>query len=240
MGIQSISQVVTSSFLPALSHVQDDAERFSRVSTKMNRFTAYLLMPALGFLIVTATPIFHCLFGTKWDPSILLFQLLLLRGVFTVLTSLYNNYLIALAKTRTVMAMESLRDGAALLFLIATLPVIAMTTETDSVYGIKILLYGQLLASALTWVVMLAKVAPITTRSIIALLSDLAPYTIETVAIGSIMWAESFVIANCWALLAVQLATGLALYLSVNALLGSAIQREVLAFVLHKKQVETK
>ena len=40
MGITSISQVLTSSFLPALSAVQDDDERFSRASQKMNRFTA--------------------------------------------------------------------------------------------------------------------------------------------------------------------------------------------------------
>ena len=70
MGITSISQVLTSSFLPALSAVQDDDERFSRASQKMNRFTAYILMPAMGFLIIMATPIFHCLFGEKWDASI--------------------------------------------------------------------------------------------------------------------------------------------------------------------------
>ena len=88
MGISSISQVLTSSFLPALSQVQDDPERFARVTSKMNRFTSYLLFPAMGFLTIMAEPIFHFLFGTKWDPSIILFQLLLLRGVFTVLTSL--------------------------------------------------------------------------------------------------------------------------------------------------------
>lgn len=84
MGISSLSNVLTSSFLPALSEVQDDPERFARVTSKMNRFTSYLLFPAMGFLAVMATPIFHCLFGDKWDASIVLFQLLLLRGIFTV------------------------------------------------------------------------------------------------------------------------------------------------------------
>ncbi|MDE7142664.1 MAG: lipopolysaccharide biosynthesis protein, partial [Muribaculaceae bacterium] len=95
MGITSISQVLTSSFLPALSEVQDDPERFSRISARMNRFTSYLLFPAMGFLALLAEPIFHCLFGEKWDASIILFQLLLVRGVFTVLSSLYNNYAVA-------------------------------------------------------------------------------------------------------------------------------------------------
>ncbi len=234
MGVTSISQVVTSSFLPTLSQVQDDPERFTRVSAKMNRFTAYVLMPAMGFLIVMATPIFHCLFGTKWDPAIVLFQLLLLRGVFTVLTSLYNNYLIALAKTRAVVAMETLRDGAALLFLLATLPVIALTTEGDRVLGIKILLYGQLAASAITWLVMTAKVASVTNRPLVHVVYDNIPYVLQTIVIGAVMWLESQFIANAWMLLVAQAATALILYLAVNRLLGSNIQREVLAF-LHKK-----
>ena len=75
MGITTISQTVTSAFLPGLSHVQDDPARFIRVSTKMNRFTAYLVLPAMGFLAVAAPQIFHCLFAAKWDASIWLFQL---------------------------------------------------------------------------------------------------------------------------------------------------------------------
>lgn len=231
MGITSVSQTITASFLPALSQVQDDDERFSRASSKMNRFTAYVLFPAMGFLIVMATPIFHCLFGTKWDPSIILFQLLLLRGVFTVLTSLYNNYLVAKARTRTVVVMEALRDGAALLFLIATLPVIAMATDGDKVLGIKILLYGQLAASLITWGVMTVSVAKVAGRSLGSFLADNIPYLVETVAICVLLWAESLVIADCWLLLAVQATTALVLYLGVNFALKSVIQKEMFRFL---------
>jgi len=232
MGVASVSQVLTSSFLPALSSVQDDPERFTRISSKMNRFTAYLLMPAMGFLIVMATPIFHCLFGTKWDLSILLFQILLLRGVFTVLSSLYNNYLVALAKTRIVVSMEMLRDGTALLFLFATLPVITLADGDNRVYGIEILLWGQLAASAITWGVMAIKVSAVTGRRLWPFVADNAPYVVETMAIGALMWAESFVIANCWLLLCAQAVTGIGLYVGINALLGSTIQKEVLRYKL--------
>ena len=234
MGVTSISQVITSSFLPALSHVQDDPERFRRISARMNRFTAYLLFPAIGFLVVMSAQIFHCLFGTKWDPSIVLFQLLLLRGIFTVLTALYNNYLIAMARTRTVFRMEMLRDVAALIFLAGTLPMIALSTDMDRVLGIRILLYGQLLAAAIAWGVMLAKVARVTGRTAWHLLWDNAPYVAQSIAIGVLMWAESFWIGNCWVLLAVQALTGCALYFGVNRLLGSAIQRDVFMFLRGK------
>ena len=38
-------------------------------------------------LMAMAKPLFHLLFGVKWDPSIVLFQILLLRGIFTLATS---------------------------------------------------------------------------------------------------------------------------------------------------------
>lgn len=229
MGVTSISQVLTSSFLPALSEVQDDPGRFSRVSAKMNRFTSYLLFPAMGFLALLAEPIFHCLFGEKWDASIILFQLLLVRGIFTVLSSLYNNYAVAVARTKLVMAMEALRDGAAFVFLAATLPFIAETRPGDPVWGIRLMLYGQLAASALSWAIMAVKTAPLTGRRLLPFLSDSLPYLLLTLGIMAVAWVEKAWIANPWLLLLTQGATALALYLAANRLLGSAIQCEVLS-----------
>ena len=235
MGISSLSQVLTSSFLPALSAVQDDPGRFARVTSKMNRFTSYLLFPAMGFLAVMATPVFHCLFGEKWDASIVLFQLLLARGIFTVLTSLYNNYVIALARTRLVVAMEVLRDGAALLLLFAALPFISMERGEDVVYGIKLLLAGQILASAISWGVMVVKTAPVSGRSVGSFLADSLPYLCETLLIMAVLWGESLLISDCWKLLVCQGVTCIALYVGINALLNSVIQREVFAFLRGKK-----
>ena len=237
MGITTISQTVTSAFLPGLSHVQDDKERFIRVSTKMNRFTAYLVLPSLGFLIVCATPIFHCLFGNKWDCSIPLFRLLLLRGVFTVLVALYNNYLIALARTREVVRMEALRDMASVIFLVAAFPLIAYTTGPDPVAGIKILLWGQVAASAITWGVMAYRTSSIVGRKITAFIGDNVPYGALTLVAAIFMFSESMAISDPWMLLGAQCATGLVIYFGCNFLMGSKIQKELLMFLIKKEKV---
>jgi O-antigen/teichoic acid export membrane protein len=54
MGIQSIAQILTASFLPVLSGFQDDRERLLRAMRKMNRFTAYLVFPLLLLLTTCA------------------------------------------------------------------------------------------------------------------------------------------------------------------------------------------
>ncbi|MBR5331979.1 MAG: lipopolysaccharide biosynthesis protein [Muribaculaceae bacterium] len=234
MGVMSISQILTSSFLPVLSQVQDDSERFSRTTGKMNRFTAYILFPAIGFLIVMSTPIFHLLFGEKWDPSIMLFQLLLLRGIFTVLNSLYNNYIISLGKARLVVYMEVVRDCASLLALFATIPFVAMTTTDDPVYGVKILLWGQVIASVISWVVTLFVTAPLSHRSRISFIADLIPYVVQVVLIMVPMWAVSLVIENVVLLLIAQITIGGILYFSINHILHSQIQKDAIDYFMYR------
>lgn len=234
MGIMSISQILTSSFLPVLSQVQDDPERFSRTTAKMNRFTAYILFPAIGFLITMSTPIFHILFGTKWDPSIILFQLLLFRGIFTILSSLYNNYIISLGKTQLVVYMELIRDGIAILALIITIPYIAITSIDDPVYGVKILLWGQIIASAICWVATIYITAPLSNRSIWNFISDLIPYFVQVVIIMIPMILASYIINNEFILLIVQSAIGIVSYLTINHILRSQIQKDAIDYFMYR------
>lgn len=231
MGISSLSQVLTSTFVPTLSAVQDQPERFRRICSKMNRFTAYLLFPAMIGLMVMARPIFHTLFGEKWDPSIFLFQLLLLRGIFTVMISLYNNYLLALGDARIIMRLEIVRDVAALIALAATLPFLAISLPGDPVYGIGIMLWGQLAASVLTWVLTLFYTVRITGAKLWSYLYDLIPYFALTTVIVPVMYLASGLFETPLLKLSAEAFTGLALYLGANSLLRSRVQQQVLAYL---------
>lgn len=238
MGITSISQVLTSSFLPVLSKFQDEPAEFGRATAKMNRLTAYILFPAMGFLAVMATPIFHALFGTKWDASIALFQILLLRGVFTVLVALYNNYLLALGRSRLLVWTEVLRDSVALGALVVTLPWIALSTASDPTEGLRILLWGQVIASAVTWVVTLVIAVRHTCRTIAEFLKDLLPYLTLSLGAMALMAAPATVIANAWMLLAAQTLIGGGIYFGANALLGSKIQKDAFAYISRRSPQE--
>jgi O-antigen/teichoic acid export membrane protein len=236
MGISSLSQVFTSTFLPVLSGVQDNAERFANMVRKINRFTAYLLFPAMLGLTIIATPLFHVLFGTKWDPSILLFQLLLIRGIFTVLTSLYSNYLLALGRSKLIVWMEVLRDGTALVALAITFPYMAATTTTNPVYGLSILLWGQLLASIVAWIGTIICVSKQTHVSIVGFIADCLPYLfISLLMIGVVAVQQQF-IANDWLSLICGVVLGAAIYLGTNLVLRSRIQADVIAYFRGKLQ----
>lgn len=236
MGITAISQTLTSSFIPALSAVQDEPERFSAMVSKMNRFTSYIIFPATLGLMLMAKPIFHALFfGTKWDPSIILFQLLLLRGIFFILCTLYNNYILVLGHGGTIVKLEILRDSAALIAIAVTLPFLRLTTPDNPVYGLEIMLWGQVAASALTWIASLIATVRISKVPALRFLTDTLPYCAQTAVIIPFMSLAAMPFDNPWLKILAQTVTGLGLYIGGNYFFKSKIQHEVFMYFRKNK-----
>ncbi len=145
MGSASISQILTSSFVPLLAKFQDDPDTFHRYVKKINRFTAFILFPAMFGIATVGLPLFHTLFGTKWDAAVPLFQILTIRGIFIVLISLYSNYLLALGYAKRIFTIEVIKDIMILVAIFATV----------SFGNIEALVWGQLVASVLTYIIVL-------------------------------------------------------------------------------------
>lgn len=234
MPVASLSAVFTSSFLPVLSKYQDEPQRFASATAKMNRLTAYLLFPALGLLAVMAEPIFHALFGTKWDGAIPLFQLLLLRGIFTVLGALYNNYIVAMGRARLMVYTELLRDGTAIAAIALTLPYMDLELPGLPTYGLVIFIAGQLVASVISWFVTLVMAARISRRAWAEYLTDLLPYLVLTCIVCTVALLPGRAIENPWLLMAAQGVTGCGLYFLLNLVLRSKVQRDALEYITYR------
>lgn len=234
MGVSSLSAVITSSFLPVLSRYQDEPAEFAAVTSKFNRLTAYLAFPALGMLAAVAPAVFHALFGTKWDGSIPLFQLLLLQGMFVALSGLYSNFILSRGKARLLVVSEAIRYVAAIVAIVVTLPSIALSTPADVTEGIRIFLYGQVAASAAFWAVMTFLAARVSGRAWWMLLLDIAPYLVETLLAVSVM---AFIV-NCglnpWLLILMASVAGCVVYIGLNRIFHSRIQSDAYAFVRHR------
>lgn len=216
MGSASLSQVFTATFVPLLSGFQDNAERFHAVMGKVNRFSAFLLFPFLGGLIVMAAPIFHLLFGTKWDEAIPLFQILCLRGIFVVLISLYNNYILALGRARMLIIVETVKDVLLVGAIFATLP-----------FGsVEALVWGQLASSVATYIVVLIMTARATSYPLRRFLTDLLPYGLLTAAILCLTPLWTLLIDSPALLLTAEVCGAAALYYLILRLTGSVVLKE--------------
>lgn len=176
MGTASFSQVFTASFVPLLSRFQDDGENFHRYVTKINRFAAFILFPVMTGIAVIGTPLFHMLFATKWDTSIILFQILTIRGIFIVLMSLYNNYLLALGYARKLFIVEMIKDAMILVAILSTV-------WFDS---LVLLVWGQFAASLVTYFIILRMVSRAIGMSSGKMLRDLLPFAFYSLLMGAV------------------------------------------------------
>lgn len=221
MGVMSLSQVFTASFLPLLSAKQDDRREYERMMSKTNRFTSYITFFAMGLLLVCSTQIFHIFFGTKWDSAILMFQLLVVRGIFTVITTLYNNYIISCGASRKYVYSEIVKDVSTVIAIAVTIP-----------FGITWLVAGQVFAGAVYYCYALYLVGKVTGYSRVALVKDALPYLALTVVSLAPAVVLAHFIVNAWLLFVLQVIVAAGAYLLMNKLLRSKIQDDVLEYAL--------
>ncbi|MGN1245594.1 MAG: lipopolysaccharide biosynthesis protein [Muribaculaceae bacterium] len=223
MGVTSLSQTVTASFLPVLSGCQDDRPRFHRMMAKTHRFTAYVAMPCLVLLVLLSEAIFHTLFGTKWDEAILLFQLLAARGIFVVLTSLYITQITAIGAARRLVESEVAKDVLTVVAIIATIP-----------FGIEWLVGGQVIAAAVSFVYSQWLVARTTGYRMAPMLGEIAPYAAISLisAVPAAAVAHFVPALHPVVMIAAQTVAFAVPYVAINALLHSRIQSDVLSYAL--------
>lgn len=220
MGVMSLSQVFTASFLPILSAKQDEKREFARMLTKINRFTCYVTFFVMGLLLVSSIQIFHVFFDTKWDSAILMFQLLVVRGIFTVITSQYNNYIISCGASRKYVYSEIVKDVSTVIAIVVTIPL-----------GVTWLVAGQVFAGIVYYFYALYLVGKVTEFSRWTLVKDSLPYVALSVVALAPSVMLSWVISNAWILLATQLVVSGGLYLLLNWLMKSKIQADALGYV---------
>lgn len=224
MGSASLSQIITATFVPLLARFQDDSDKYREMMGKVNRLTAFLLFPFMGGLAAMAPAIFHTLFGQKWDSAIILFQLLTVRGIFTVLCSLYTNYLLSLGYARSLVRVEIVKDTLTLVAILATV----------WLHSVDALVWGQLVAGVITWVAVLWLTRRATGYTLTDLMRGMRRYLLYTlVAVGAAL-LPTLVMTGALMTLLAQCVLGLFAYIALLALRSDPVLQQGLAYLRHK------
>lgn len=223
MAYVSLVQAVGQFLLPSLSSIQDDKERMRRVFGKTNRMAAYFTIPLFAGLIVVAEPLFHIFFGTKWDTSIPLFQLLLVKGMFFVLITLQNNYMIAQGKTKTVFYVELAKNAIILIAILLTVGI-----------SIPALVTGQAIAGVIQYFIGIFVTKHTTQYGVKQQLLDILPYVAISTLMCCFLVLFTLMTGNAFLLLSLQIIFGGLFYFTVNKVLHSTIQEDLIQLVKDK------
>ena len=234
MGIMSIVQVIQSSFMPALSEAQDQTEKFLSIARRLNRFTAYIAFPSMIFLAVMAYPIFYVLFGPKWDGAVPLFQLLLIRGIFYLITTTYNNFIVARGFAGLIVRAEIVRDITAFTALAATLPTLTLEVPGIPFAGLQLMLAGQILAAIVAWIYTLSLSASSSGTKPQYFINDAIPYLLCTVAAAIPSAILLHTTLSPLLVLVLQIIISISLYFIFNIFTKNSIQRDILTFTISR------
>ena len=225
MGSASLSQIFTASFVPLLAKVQDSPEDFKRYMQRINRFVAFLSFPLLAGLAIVGEPLFHTFFGNKWDSAIPLFQILCVRGILVVLVSLFGNYMLALGYGKRLFAIEVIKD-------VAIAAAILSTVWFDSV---ELLVWGQLWASAATFMIVLWMVAKVTGYSLLAFTNDLLMFAGITFLMCVGCWLLSKINLSPIVSLLLQVSGGGVIFIGSMKIRKAPELNEAISFLLKRK-----
>ncbi|MCH5233867.1 MAG: lipopolysaccharide biosynthesis protein [Muribaculaceae bacterium] len=224
MGSASLSQIFTSSFVPLLAKVQDNPIDFKRYMQRINRFTAFITFPILAGLAIVGEPLFHTLFGNKWDSAIPLFQILCVRGILVVLISLFGNYMLALGYGKRLFSIEVIKDVAIAVAILSTV----------WFNSVELLVWGQLWASIATFIVVIVMVTKVTGYSLTSFANDFLMFAGITLLMCVGCWLLSKLWLSPVISLLIQVTGGLIIFIGAMKLRKAPELSEAVTFLFGK------
>ncbi|HKR05422.1 MAG TPA: lipopolysaccharide biosynthesis protein [Bacteroidia bacterium] len=94
------SSSITKVFYPILSKVQDDDVQYKVILFRLLHFVAFISFLLTGIMVFAGRDIIILLFGKKWEPSVLIFQILALKSFVLPINSIIVSAFLAKGKSK--------------------------------------------------------------------------------------------------------------------------------------------
>ena len=224
MGHSFISNTMAQVAQPVLTNADNEEGRQQRVFRKMLRFTSLVCFPLMFGLALVAHEFIIVTIGAKWEPSVILLQILCIGGAFIPLQTLYQNLIISRKRSDIYLRLVALQIVLQIILTLsfAKLGIVAMVAAFSAL---------NLLLTA-CWHFALQRILPL---SMFDVLKDTIPFTLIAAVVMVATHYATLSITNLWLLLLIRIMMAAALYLVAMRLLNVAILKECLQFI-RKKQ----
>lgn len=122
LPVQSALQSVQVVTFPALARIADDRPKFAESYRQVLMMVAYAIFPVMIGMAAVAYDLFAVLLGEKWMPTVPLFEVVCLAGLFTPLAMMAYNVLKVKAEGRLIIRLEVLKKTMMTLLLALSIP----------------------------------------------------------------------------------------------------------------------
>jgi len=217
LPVMNISTTVARVTFPVFSSVQDDKARLKRGVRKALLMLAMVNFPMMIGLAVVARPLVLVLLTDKWLPCVPYLQLFCVVGMLYPLHAINLNVLNAQGRSDLNLRITVLKNFLKVLLL-------AITWR----WGIEAILWGQIVLSLLCYFVNTYYTAILIKYSVWEQICDLSPYLGVAGIMGvGVYTLEYAITGNVAFLLAVQVATGITLFVGLCCIFRLLVFKEV-------------
>lgn len=122
LPVQSAMQSVQQVTFPALAKIADDRPKFAESYRQLRLVVAYGIYPVMAGMAAVAHDLFAVLLGEQWMPTVPLFEVLCLAGLFTPSAMIAYNVLKVKNTGGTIARLEILKKGFMTLALVFAIP----------------------------------------------------------------------------------------------------------------------
>jgi Membrane protein involved in the export of O-antigen and teichoic acid len=207
MASQSITSSVQKVSYPVLSSIQNEKERLKSGYQKIIKNTVFFTFPVILGLTAVADPLIRFLYGSKWIPSIPIFQLLCLAGILYPLHALNLDVLQVKGRSDLFLGLEIVKKAIAVLSILIVLFL---------KLGIMGLLWATVFVSFIAYFINSFFSVKLLSYSAREQIKDILPVFINSILMG-------IVVAVCGKLLpfgliiklAIQILTGIVFYIAI-------------------------
>lgn len=122
LPVQSALQSVQVVTFPALARIADEQPKFAESYRQVLMMVAFAIFPVMIGMAAVAHDLFAVLLGEQWMPTVPLFEVVCLAGLFTPLAMMAYNVLKVKAEGRLIVRLELLKKAVMTLLLALSIP----------------------------------------------------------------------------------------------------------------------
>lgn len=224
MGVSLLYGSIQNATFPVFSAIQDQPERLTRAYRKTIRFTAFITLPAMCGLAVTAEPIIRLLLKEEWWPSIPFLRLLCVGGIFTILTAVNNNFIKVSGRSDGILKIEYYK-------IVLTVAVVLLTYRKE----VLTMMAGLVVTRLLIYLINMFYTARYTGYRFRMQLADVFPYAVLSISMVLLIHPLGNQIENNLLLLVTQIVAGAGIYVGAAYVSGSKIVKESIELLRKRK-----
>ena len=170
---------------PMLCQINNDNERLRRVYRQMIRLSAFIVFPLMIGLAILARPLILVMITDKWEPSIIMLQILCLALMWYPIHGLNLNLLQVKGRSDLFLRLEVLKKILGVLILCISSP-----------FGIIYMCIGQVVSSLLCLIINTYYTGVLIHVGLWCQMRDLFPILCYCLMMAIVVWGGTFMLSS--------------------------------------------